>query len=740
MSQKEKICNTALTSHIEECHEQCTYTPLVVSKDLIVAKPIEEGLLAIMESEVQEKLKPELEKIDAEHQELKKSFRKNIDKALIKSKEELKKFDDHVLINDLDPQVFDLVDGQLDKLQEDSRAKAKNELIAANDLALFQSNPTALIEKREKSIENEFIIDREIPDLSDIQAIKMCEYDGLGIFTSDSICQRKEGKVYDVCGEETTLLPGQSINETNAIKISSEESESSDINTDESLSQRDNISEVESFSRSYENKLKKEKDIKYATESSFNGSLSFGVGKLKLGLTNNVSIGWNQVVEMINKSSFETTKKRFQEVIRSFKVSKTFKTENSRKFSNEITYKRKWENTTDKPEIYMTRKSYCKTSVLHKRHNIQLAWSGCLENPAKDLCTPDNIEEKYAREIQAIRDKWNSSPAPVDCGPRPAGRKMCTEIYSGFNHPLHIGPSIFNQQFQASIPSGWSYENNSASIKINQHSSAVLNKLIWQQPAGGDRGGVAFTAEVTLDNRYVRRESISFGVCFNTISDEAVEWDKKVEKYRQEEAQKEIDEFLSGKLAELNEFLLSDQAKALIEKKIMEKYFGVQNVDDCCHLIARLRNLFDFDRMCYSLLPTWNEYGEGCQKNNPVTLFTAKCLHFYLPMYEGREFEAVQLLVSINAIPWNGNLATQIFAYINQIQTMRATLFNRVFDPTGWDVKTDQPLGYEMTPYDTVDPNWKTAYESDLNYQLIGAYTINIPCGERTEKRPLLCE
>ncbi len=742
MSHKDKICKTALASHIEECHEQCTYTPLVVSKSILTAVPKHQGVKAILESEMEEKLQNESRELDTTFGKLKKSIQSNLSKAIRKSKDEFSEE-----LNEaeaLDTDVLKLVDDHVDKLKQDTILAKKEEFLNSSELSEEFSNPELAIERREAAVVGDFDIDKEVIDIQPIPLSRMCEYDGLGIFTKDSICQRIEGKTYSPCGEEITLLPGESIKESNVLKSSTVDKETNEETIEERFTDKNSLEESETFKESYEERLKKETDIKYSRESSLKADIGFKLGKIKIGFggssSSSASIGFSKLMEEISKNSFENTRKRFSEVFRSYSKSRSNSSSRTVSFSKELKYTRNWKNTSDQPEIYIKRASFCKTSVLHRRHNVQLAWSGCIENPAKDLCRPDNLETKYSSEIQAIRDKWNQQSPPGDFGNRPSGKKMCTNVHSANNSIFNTGTPDFTQPFQATIPNGWSYEANSASISIIEHSTQVDTKRILQQPNGGDTGGVSFLAQVILKNRGFKVEKVKFKVCFNIIPEAAATWDTRVAQWRKEQAQKEIDQFLAEKLESLNEFLLSDQARASIERSIMEKYFGVQNADDCCHLISRLRKLFDFDHICYTLLPSWNDAGEGCQRSNPVTLYTAKCLHFYVPMHEGRELEAVRLLVSINAIPWNGNLASQIIAYISQIQNLRATVYNRVFDPTGWDVKLDQPNSYELTPYDAAGPNWSADFESGLNYELLGAFTMNIPCGERIEKRPLLCE
>jgi len=383
---------------------------------------------------------------------------------------------------------------------------------------------------------------------------------------------------------------------------------------------------------------------------------------------------------------------------------------------------------------FIKRTSFCKTSVLHKRHNVQLAWNGCIDNPSEGLCTGDNIEERMASEIQSVRDKWSQTSAPVEFGPRPSNKKHCSGIH---NYVSSIGSKKYIP-VNDTIPADYYYDGG-AQLEIVSSTTTPQSSYISSEPSSGAEGGVTFGTYVDVQNRALHTERATFKVCYLIAPKAAKEWDDKLNQWRDEQAQLEIDDLLIEKKEELNRFLASDQARATIERRIMEDFFGVTPIQDCGALITRLRRLFDFDSMCFSLLPSWNEMGEGCQKAFPVTLYTAKCLHFYLPIKEGMELEASILLASVNAIGWNSQFVPQLMTYINQIDNMRSTLYNRAFDPTGWDVKFDQPNGYDITPYDSNSPNWSAAHESDLNYELLGAFTINVPCGERVDPRPGLC-
>lgn len=744
MSHKEKICNTALTSHVEFCHEQHSYTPLVVSKHLWEKLPEKTGIKNLIKEELDQKIIDRQNVLKETSRKVEMELKETIDNALDKS---CKKIDAstqkglNISMQDFKHSTFRAIDEELEQKLKQSYKEAVQEIINDSKGVLDLNNPQKAIEFKENEIAKMI---SDVPEekmvYQPIPLHQTYELEGLGLFFKESVCYRPEGFTYAPCGKEVTIMPGEEIKESNVLTTTIKEEDSENTTITQSITSTDKEEEVNTFTESYENTLEKETDIKLSKESSFKIKIPLKVVNLDLSSSTSGAIDFNKIIKEVNKSSHTNTRTRFNEVIRKLTIESIQKSSRSLTSTNEYTHNRIWKNDTSTPQTYVKRKSYCKTSVLHRRHNVQMAWQGCIDNPARDLCTLDTIEERHATDIQAIRDKWQQATAPAEFGPRPKGKKVCTSPFRDYNHPLHTGVSKFRQDFQYTIPNGWSYDHNSASVNILSNSSGVEEKLVYTQPSAGARGGVSFNAAVILDNRWGKREEVVFSVCFNIVPDTAIVWDTKVQAWRDEETQKEIDAFIAKHIEELTQYLATDQARASVERRIMEDFFGVTVIEDCCKLISRLRKLFDFDSMGYSLLPTWNEFGEGCQKAFPVNLYTAKCLHFFLPMQSGKEREALQLLASINAIPWSIQLIPQILAYVQQVQNMRNTLYNRIFDPTGWNIKFDQPKGYDMTPYDTSNTDWDAAHESDLNFELLGAFTINVPCGERIDTRPLLCE
>jgi hypothetical protein len=741
MSHKDKICQKALVGHVETCHNQYSYTPLIVKKDLYTPIPLTSGVNQIIENQIQEQLAPTLKEVQKEQQQFKELLESEVDRAFdeaCESKHERKSRISSSSLHDLKRQTQQLIEQKLVNDFSLVEQSLKKEIIDASDGTLEINNPEQVIDKLEDPIRKQIdvIVANDMDPIS-FPRYNTYELEGLGMFFQEVICQRSEGLMLNPCGKEITILPGETIHEKNVLTTTISEENSTERTTSEDLTTTNRIGESESFNDSYERKLHKETDLDITAEGSFTFTPFKWLG---LDLSAKGTYDMKSILDEVNKTSHSFTKKRFDEVVRNYKSSGRFSSNNSLTTNEVLAFDRSWKNETDKHMTFIKRKSYCKTSVIHKRTNVQLAWNGCIENPARDLCTPDTIEIKHAEEIQAIRDKWNAMPVPGNFGSRPRGRQVCTTEHEDYNHSLHTGVSKFRQPFHYTIPSGWFYEQNSASVNVVSHSSGVEEKLIYSQPNGGARGGVSFDASVILDNRWLKKEKVTFRVCFNILPDAAMEWDEQVAAWRNQKAQEEIDAFIEAKTKELKKFLASDQARASIERRIMEDFFGVTPINDCCKLISRLKRLFDFENMTFTLLPSWNELGQGCQKAFPVNLYTAKCLHFYIPIREGKEREAVTLLAAINAIPWNPNLASQIFAYINQIHLLRDTLYKRTFDPTGWDVKFDQPKGYEMTPYDTTNSDWSAAHESNRNFEVLGAFTVNVPCGERIDPRPMLCE
>jgi len=363
-----------------------------------------------------------------------------------------------------------------------------------------------------------------------------------------------------------------------------------------------------------------------------------------------------------------------------------------------------------------------------------MAWSGCIDNPAEGLCTPDNIEEKCAQEIQFIRDKWKVAKPPAEFGaePKPVSRttKVLKKNWNPWGNP-------FTVDVDDTIPGGYSYDGGSASLYANAN-VLVQSTQIQSQPGNGATGGIQFTGKI--DTKPTRKE-ITYYVTYVILSDAAKAWQDQVSHWRNEQAQKEIDILISKKLEELTQWELSDRVANVIEQKIFENYFGVTSIEDCCRFIARVRSLFDFGNLSYSLLPSWNDVGDPCQSADPVSFLTARCLSFYLPMHEGRELEALILLASIGAIPWSADIRSQIIGYVNEVSNARATLFNRLFDPTGMEPNIDGPNGISFTAYDTDETtDWNHLCESDLNFVLIDKHNFTIPTGStRIEARPNLC-
>lgn len=736
MSHKEKICNTALTSHVEICHEQHSYTPLVVNRKIWREIPKSPGLKSTIESELEEKTNLIIRELENAYNKKAQNIKSVLTEAFDKEKEENTKSSTKFSTSQLIDPTFEVIDRELKKHLSKSIELTKEDIIKSSLGLLDVSNPEKAIQVREEKI-RDLVLDFNEKEIKHdpIPFNKAYELEGLGMFFKESVCYRPEGFSYSPCGKEMTIMPGEEISETNILTTIVKDESTNEQTISQDFTTTDKETDVESFTESYEKTIKKETDIKLSRESSFKLNLPLKIFSLDLSGKSSGSIDFNKVINQVNKSSHTNTRTRFNEVIRKISTSSTNRSSRNFTSTDKYTHIRNWKNDTDTPQTYVKRTSYCKTSVIHKRHDVQLAWNGCIENPARDLCTPDNISTKHAEDLQTIRDKWNNASAPLEFGPRPENEKRCTGIHT-YNSWTGSKKQV---PVNDTIPAGWYYVGG-AQLEIMSSTTTPQPSYVSNQPNLGSIGGITFDTYVDVKNKLAHEEKATVRVCYIIAPQAAKDWDVKANRWRDEQAQKEIDEFLAEETKKLNQFLATDQARASIERRIMEDFYGVTPIEDCCKLIARLRKLFDFDNMGYSLLPSWNELGEGCQKAFPVNLYTAKCLHFYLPINAGMESEAISLLASINAIPWSLQLAPQIFAYVQQIRNMRAILYNRLFDPTGWDVKFDQPKGYDMTKYDTSSPNWSADHESDLNCELLGAFTINIPCGERIDKRPLLCD
>ncbi|TQM89685.1 hypothetical protein [Roseinatronobacter monicus] len=76
---------------------------------------------------------------------------------------------------------------------------------------------------------------------------QLCEAPNLGLFFSESVCYRSEGLTYSPCGQEFTLLPGESINESNHLTTVQTNAETGVSTTDQALTTTTSNDEQESF-------------------------------------------------------------------------------------------------------------------------------------------------------------------------------------------------------------------------------------------------------------------------------------------------------------------------------------------------------------------------------------------------------------------------------------------------------------------------------------------------------------
>lgn len=730
MSHQEKICETALTSHIETCHEQCSFTPLIVKRDWLAgATPASQGLVAKVEAELDERTEKHTQELKASVEEGKHVFLKLSEDRRASGKDSI---DWRRVIAQTKPSFEAALDSEMEKAQ----AQIRRNTIEESKGWFDTSNPERAIALREEALAEKFdALAGETQEIKPGPWITFREIPQLGLLFSESLCYRSEGLTYQPCGEEFSILPGESISQSNVLTTTRSDESSSSYTTEESLTTKDQREDTQSFTSSYERTRRREIDIKRTTEASF--KIPFKL--FSLGLKATSSFSFSNYLSEVNKVSHSATKRRFHEIAYDYTRRATVSQSSSLTEKSVLGFKRQWKNKSDHPLTYIRRQSWCKMSVIHKRHNVHLGWSGCIEKPARDLCTPQNIEQKYAEEIKAIRDKWDQAPAPANFGPRPANEKRCT---GNHNYSSSLGKKK-HVPIHDTIPAGWYYIGQ-PQLEFVSSTTTPQTYYISSQPAHGATGGILFDTYVDVKDRalLLHTEKAVVRVCYLIAPEAAKDWDDRLEVWRDTQAQKEINAFLASKQEELEEFLGSEQAHAAIIRRIMEDYFNVNPASDCCKLIARLHRLFDFSRLCFSLLPLWNQNAHGCQQSQAVNLYNAICLHFYLPIQEGQELEALQLLASIGAIPWSHGLSTQYLAYIAHIDHLRQTVYHRAFDPDGWDQKFDQPKGYKLTAHSTSNPQqWDAEHETELNYEVLGAFTIEVPCaGERIDPRPALCK
>lgn len=733
MSHKNKICNVALATHIETCFTGFSYTPLILNSGLQTERYFEKvGLRNVVEADVAQVLsKLNTESPDAkEINELAKKF-------VLQGKNALCELTDV----DLNADILTHVEKIIEKEQMRSLSKKKKHLLKESKLALDLKTPFKTLMEREEVVYSKNKLEDLIFQPAEKFEIKKhwnYELPQLGMFFTEETCFRPEGLTYSPCGQEKTILSNESISETLVLneEVGSEVTEAQEVT--DTQSSKTTIKESLKLTNSYEQKIKKTLDLKKSIKGSVKGKL-FKV--LDVGLSSTTSVDFSYLMESISKSSREQSYSLINEVANELIIKSSYESKNTYKLSQTISKTRAIENPTSKPVQYISRDSYCVNSIILKRTNVQLAWSDCIDSPGKDLCRPDNLTEVLSEEIKNIKDKWSTSPAPAIFGSRPGNQSICTASSTVDKRGLIFGDNVqFDETIVGLVPPNGAYISGSAIITVLNSDTDVVSRQVLSQPGSGASGNITFSVKIVVNNKFLNKEWVTYKVCFEVSTAEATAYDNAVNQWRNEQAESEIADLLANEKDKLNDFLLSDKAASVIEKRIFEDFFALTTIDDCCKLIRHIKRIFDFDKLCFSLEPSWDTSGTGCQTADPVSIYTAKCLKFYLPIKEGQEWRALTTLLSINAIPSSSSVLNQIHGYINQINDLRSTVFNRAFNPAGWDVKIDSPNGYNLTPYDTIDDVWNTEFETKLNFQLIDVHTVAIPTGSvRVDLRSDLC-
>lgn len=738
MSHKEKICTTALATHVEQCFPSFSFAPLIIEYDREVVIDGPAGLQNVIESGLIAKYGPTIEEyINAQpdSKEVAKAFFKAGNKALKKC-EKPKKILDTEFLNEMETQVASAVRGH---------QKKNVELFTTKMFA--EAGPTFNVEDPETAFDARLDVITEFTDFDSEHRVDFIKPRGhlrrelpqLGMFFSEATCFRCEGIAYEPCGKESTILPGESISETYSAEEQLEQNVT-DVSTESAATKETTkVTNDQTLTQSFERNVKKITDLKKSISGSVKGKL-FKV--LDVGLESNSSASFQKIIESISKSSSILSRTFMNEVVNDIKVSNSLTINTQLKAIEKSELKRSLKNETDVPRHFIERQPYCVSSVIQKRTNVQLAWSACIDEPGRDLCRPDTLHENYADDISMIRGKWANAPAPHSFGPRPQNTRVCSEAYSSRKGGPHWGQG--NTKFEESkfvaIPPGHSYVAGTADIEMLHHNSDLVFEAVTAQPNNGTTGAGNFSVLIKLDNKFNHQERITYRICFEVKPDAAIEYDNQLNVWRIEQADKEIEGFLAVKEEELNTFLLSEQVAGVIEKRVLGDYFGVDSIRACCALIRRIRRVFDFEALSFSLLPSWNDLGDKCQSADPVTIYTARCMQFYLPIKAGKERQALRMLLAINAVPNDPTILSQVSGYINSIVNMREQLFNRAFDPSGWEIKIDGPTGYTLTPYDSTSDDWSADFETMLNYQVIDVTTVTVPCGgPRKELRESLC-
>ena len=743
MPHKDKICTPALATHIEDCDEMFSFAPLVIEQSWeygdVAGKAV--GLREIRARETDAIFQPKIQK----------ALRDIPDDANMVANF-LKGHAAGIAELELSsPGISREISASLSSvLKEGVRVAeaARIEEVMTTDACCIEESekgPEARLEERLAVIGKDFDVTKLMGQaFLPYNRVTSYEMNSLGVFFTESLCFSCNGKTYDACGDEFTLLPGDAIVEKTSWSTSTDDTSTQTDSSSSDSTTTNTLTTSTDFTTVYHDEKSKKTNIKTSAGLTLKGGGKvFKFLNLSGDLKASASSDFTKYMKSTHDSTIKDKKELVRKVVTTLKSSTSLKQVRKRKTSDSYSYARNLKNTTESPIHYIEREGYCVYTVYHRRTNAHLAWSACLDNPGQGLCTPETFEEDHAEEIAAIVEKWSLAAAPGSLGPRPANVDICTESFQDEKWGNGTqGYTEFTPSVQIAVPPGHSYVGGSAHVNMLSYNSELHEHNVTSQPVNGATGNGTLKAKILVTNRRpFKREIVAYQFCYTVAPDEAKAWDARLEAWQLEQANVEIEALRAAEAEKFGEFLLSDRARELLVRKLLQKYFAIDDVTDCCHLIARLERIFDFSRLSYRLYPSWNERGDGCQKSESVNIGNALCAHLFTPVHEGMELEALKMLAAVNALDmWSPSVAAQIAGYINEIEQLRATVFKPAFEVTDALIaQIDSPQGAPMTPYDTASDVWASELERPPGYILLDAYTVTVPCGSRTEIKPNLC-
>lgn len=526
---------------------------------------------------------------------------------------------------------------------------------------------------------------------------------------------------------EITLNPGQTVTKNVDLTSSQSITRNDTLETTEEIEHTFSDTQTNSLTKNIQEFYETTKELKLGLSNE--SKITAKLDKI-IDLSNSLKSSIDYTANKIERETRESTSLEKRDVIKT--ISSQLTTTNSTELkiteSSSVADKTNivYENTLQYPMRLLFRRLMQVLHISYERYGVQLGWSLCMDNPGESI-QKYNVEND-SPEIQAIKDKWAQATPPQELGAPPSNKTQTFTsklIRGGIAGKSEDNVAVFT------VPAGYAFGNVAIAHSGKNSSASIKNTVV-------DGNIVTVTYHYGIQVFGNIRLTITVTFVPDAIMDQ---YNATIDAWRNEQAQKEINQYLSTITSEITQLDTKAVFRSEIMRQIIDKYFG-RPVNETCKSISMVYDLFDWENLDMILYPKWwdeNTEIDGTQSNK-VDFFTASFAKVFLPIKPGKEEDALAFLIAVGVIPNSQLHILQIQKYINDMYDELIPMYSDSFSPDNDDVEDIcEACDINLTPLGTKE--WINDYEKECNFTVLDRFVTTAPTnGLNIELKPPICD